>query len=242
MKKPQINQIDMLQATLLILNSPDHAAVIAGVPAMQRAKSALEASLNLLGALSRAQGDPLTGITMDKKRLKRSLVNRVLAVGCAAGALTYEAGSHTQAAMFRISESSLMELRDSVIDDTAQNLHDHAATLVANDPAKAAEYNLSATTLADLQSAITAYSATLGTPRAAIATRVAVTQAIAAELTRSMDNLKNVLDRLVVQFETTHPAFTAAYSAARKIVNSGNHSTRTPAAEVDTPKYNPSAG
>jgi hypothetical protein len=37
--------------------------------------------------------------------------------------------------MFRIAESSL---RDSLLDETADNLHDHATALIVNDPAKAA--------------------------------------------------------------------------------------------------------
>jgi hypothetical protein len=122
----------------------------------------------------------------------------------------------------RRTESSLITQRDALLDDTTQNIHDRAALLVAADPAKAAEYNLTPAALADLQSAITGYAAMLGTPRAAIATRVATTEAIAAEIDRAMDNLKRVLDRLIVQFESSHPAFTSAYHAARKIVDSGN--------------------
>jgi len=78
----------------------------------------------------------------------------------------------------------------------------------------------------------TAYGSTLGTPRAAIATRVATTEAIAAEIDRAIDNLKMIIDRLIVQFESSHPAFTAAYAAARKIVNAGNRHAATTAAAV----------
>jgi PAS domain-containing protein len=75
------------------------------------------------------------------------------------------------------------------------------------------------------------YAVMLGTPRAAIATRVATTEAIIAEITRALLNLKKVLDRLIVPFESSHPAFTAAYHAARKIVNAGNsHAQATPPA------------
>ena len=98
------------------------------------------------------------------------------------------------------------------------------------DAVKTADYNPTPATLTALQSAITAYESTLGTPRAAIASRVAITAAIPAEIDRALDNLKNVLDRLIVQFQADHPAFTTAYTAARKIVNSGN--SHTPPAAV----------
>jgi hypothetical protein len=240
MNKNQINQTNMLQATMLILNSPENAAITGAIPAIVRAQNALEGSLNLLGALTRAQGNPLTGISLDKARLKRSLVNRALAVAGAAGALAHEAGNQTQAAAFLVTETSLITQRDALLDDTTQNIHDRAALLVAADPAKAAEYNLTPAALADLQSAITGYAAMLGTPRAAIATRVATTEAIAAEIDRAMDNLKRVLDRLIVPFESSHPSFAAAYQAARKIVNAGN-SHAGPAATT-APAAGPSVG
>ena len=47
------------------------------------------------------------------------------------------------------------------------------------------------------------------------------------KFTRALGNLKNVLDRLIPQFDAAEPAFTAAYAAARKIVNAG--SSHTPA-------------
>jgi hypothetical protein len=223
MTKKQVNRINMLQTTWLILTTPANAAITAGLPAFVRGLSSLEGSLNVLSALTQAQGSPITGITLDKSRLKQSLVTRLLIVAGAAGVYAHELNNHTQAALFKVSESGLKRLRDSLLDDTAQNIHDHAAELIAADPAKAAEYNLTAENMTALQSAITAYGSTLGTPRAAIANRVAITEGLSAEISRALHNLKNVIDRLIVQFEPTHPAFTAAYAAARKIVNSGNH-------------------
>ena len=165
-----------------------------------------------------AQGSPLTGITLDKCCLKLSLL---MIVGGAAGVYAYELGNQTLATKFEVTESALKALRDALLDETAQGIHDQAAALVAPDPAKTAEYNLTAAALTDLQSTITAYGSS-GTPRDAIASRVAITAAIGAEIELALANLKNVLDRLVVQFTAEHPAFAAAYTAARKIVNAGN--------------------
>jgi len=226
----------MLQTTWLILTTPANAAITAGLPAFVRGLSSLEGSLNVLSALTQAQGSPITGITLDKGRLKRSLVSRLLIVAGAAGAYAHELNNHTQAALFKVSETSLNRLRDSLLDDTAQNIHDHAAALITADPVKAGEYNLTPISLTALQSAITAYGSILGTPRAAIATRVATTEAIAAEIDRAIDNLKMVIDRLIVQFESSHPAFTAAYAAARKIVNAGNRHAATTAAAAVPPQ------
>ena len=43
------------------------------------------------------------------------------------------------------------------------------------------------------------------------------------------ENLKNILDRLILQFQADFPAFTTVYGTARKIVNSGGGHAATPA-------------
>jgi len=230
MTKDQINYANMFQTTDLILTKPENAAIVASLPAFVRGQASLHGSVNLIGALAQAQGSPLTGITLDKDRLQLSLINRLVIVAGAAGAYAFEAKNHTAAAKFELKVGVLKNLRDGLLDKTAQGVHDEAAALVTADPVKTAEYNLTPAVLTDLQSAITAYGSTLGTPRAAIASRVAVTAAIAAEIDRALANLKNVLDRLILQFQADHPAFTTAYAAARKIVNSGNsHAAPAPA-------------
>jgi hypothetical protein len=222
MTKDQINQVNMFQTTNLILLSPAYNSIYAALPAFVRGQAALDGSVNLLSALAQAQGSPITGITLDKDRLKLSLIARLVMVAGAAGVYPYELKNQTLAAKFDVNKGTLQNLRDAMLDKTAQGIHDEAAALVAADPVKTAESGLTEAALTDLQSAITAYSFILGTTRAAIVNRVPVTAAIAAEIRRALDNLKNVLDRLIVQFEADYPAFTAAYASARKIVSAGN--------------------
>ncbi len=123
---------------------------------------------------------------------------------------------------------ALKNLRDSLLDDAAQVIHDEAAILVVADPVKMTEFNLTPAVLADLQSAIIAYSSTVGTPRAAVAGRSGITEAIAAEITRATANLENLLDRLILQFQADHPTFTTAYATARKIVQAGGSHGENP--------------
>ncbi len=222
MTKDQINKINMFQATHLILTAHENAAITSGLPAFVRAQTAHAGSINVLAALAQSQGSPITGITLDKDRLKTSLVSRTLIVAGAAGSFAFEVGNRTLAAKFEAKEGALKNLRDSLLDDAAQVIHDEAAALVTADPVKMAEFNLTPTVLADLQSATTAYSSTVGTPRAAVAGRSGITEAIAAEITRADANLQNILDRLILQFQADHPAFITAYATARKIVNAGS--------------------
>lgn len=100
---------------------------------------------------------------------------------------------------------------------------------VAANPAKMTDDNLTPVMLTGLQSAITAFSATLGTQRAAISGRTGVTAAIAAEIDRADANLDNILDRLTLQFTTGNPNFTTAYASARKVINASNNHEPKPA-------------
>ena len=94
---------------------------------------------------------------------------------------------------------------------------------------------LNATKLADLQSAITAYTAMVGGPRAAIVMRAAITAAIEAELMRADRIIKEQLDNLVVQFAEDHPQFVAAYQDARTVVGTGGRSAAGKPAPVPAP-------
>ncbi len=154
MTKDQINQVNMFQTTDLILTKPENAAITTGLPAIVRGQSSLHGSVNLLASLAQAQGSPLTGITLDKDRLKLSLITRLIIVSGAAGVYAYEKQNQTLAAKFQVAESTLKGLRDAVLDETAQGIHDEAAALVAADPVKTADVGLTHAVLTDLQSAV----------------------------------------------------------------------------------------
>jgi len=228
MNNGQINKTNAYQATNLVLTDENFALIWNDMPAFVSGQVSLAGSINVLAALAQSQGAVLKGITLDKNRLKLSLITRTLIVAGAAGSFAFEAGNQTLAAKFAVKEGELKTMRESLLDDAAQAIHDEAEKLVTANPAKMLDYKLTPILLADLQSAVTAYSATLGTPRAAISGRTGITAAIAAEIERADANLENILDRLILQFAADHPAFTTAYASARKVINAGGgHSTES---------------
>ena len=131
-------------------------------------------------------------------------------------------GDATLQAQVDLSKSALKNLRDAELDDRAQAIQDIAAELFASHAAAMSDCGLTAVKLTDLQSAITAYGALVGGPRAAIVGRAAITEAIAAEFARVDLVLNGQLDKLVVQFEAENPQFVSAYRSARLIVASGS--------------------
>lgn len=236
MQKPEINIANMLQTTNLVLTQPNNAPIWSGLPAFVRGQTALVGSINILAALAQSQGTVLKGITVDKDRLQLSVITRLENVAGMAGPYAFETQNATLAAKFKISFGKMSNTRDAVLADLAQGIHDEANTLVTAQSVKLAEYGLTPLILTDLQSAITAYRSTLGTPRAAASNRSADTKAIAAEIRRASLNLDQILDRLMLQFRADHLAFFNAYEAARKIVDTGGGSgDPTPTPTEPTP-------
>lgn len=71
------------------------------------------------------------------------------------------------------------------------------------------------------QSTIDAYTATVGSPRAALTVRKGATAEINALVKDSMKILNNRMDKLMPEFEGSNPDFFQEYFDARMIVNSG---------------------
>jgi hypothetical protein len=222
--KRQTDKTSSYASLKIILEQAANKAIWSALPAFERGVTQFYGSMNVLAALAQAQGTPTTGIAVDKSRIAQSLINRTLEISGAVSAYAEETKDATLQSSVTFSKSELKDLRDPELDDQAQAVHDIAAGLVAENAVKMGEYGLTAVKLADLQSAITAYSELVGGPRAAIKGKVAVTRAIEAEFARADRLLTGQLDKLVVQFETAHPQFVTTYRAGRVIAASGGRS------------------
>ena len=222
MKKRQTDKINSYSALKITLELPGNKPVWTALPAFERGVTQFYGSMNVLAALERAQGAQTTGITVDKNRVADSVINRTMEIGGAVAAYASGTGDATLQAQVTFSKSVLKDLRDAELDDRAQAVHDIAADLLAKPAAAMGDYGLTAVKLTDLQSAITAYSAMVGGPRAAIAGKAAITDAIEGEFARADQILNGQLDKLVVQFATAHPQFVSAYRSARMIVATGS--------------------
>lgn len=229
MKKPQIDKLSNYQTLKLVLEDPAHKPVWTTHPAFLRGAERFYGSINVLAALAQAQGTPITGIAVDKDRLAESLIARTLVVSGAIAAWASETDNRTLFDRADVKEGELQKLRDAELDDAAQVQHDLALDNLAVMP----DYGLTNALLADLQSAITAYTPLVGKAYAERSKRKSVTDAIPDEFARADKILDEQLDRLVRQFETDHKSFVDAYRNARRIVQSGGGSRGEDEGETD---------
>lgn len=111
-----------------------------------------------------------------------------------------------------------MQTRDAIIAQTCQNIHDLANPLTD----AVAAYGLLPADLSAQPDAIDAYTATVGSPRAALTVRKGATAEINALVKDSMKILNNRMDKLMPEFEESNADFFQEYFDARMIVNSGS--------------------
>jgi hypothetical protein len=116
-----------------------------------------------------------------------------------------------------VDPSDLENLRDAELTDVAQAQHDLAEEHVA----ALADYGVTAAMLTELQSAIDAYDAMVGKPRAERAKRKTATDAVPSEIRRADKILDEQIDRLMRGVEAAAPEFVEAYRNVRNIAQSG---------------------
>ncbi|MDB6170821.1 MAG: hypothetical protein JWL59_132 [Chthoniobacteraceae bacterium] len=220
MNKRQLDKISSYQTLRLVLEDAAYKALWTPLPAFAKGVAAFYGSLNLLTALTQAQGTMLTGVTVDKERLAESVINRTLLVAGALAAYASASGNRTLFDKSDIRLGDLQKLRDAALDDAAFALYSLAAAEFKASPATLAEYGMSAAQLKELSNAIAAYSAMVGKPFAERAKRKSATDAIPDELARIDQVLSEQIDRLMPQF-AGNKEFAAAYENARQIVHSG---------------------
>jgi len=113
--------------------------------------------------------------------------------------------------------SDLRNSRDTILKDICQTIHNEANAVVAN----LADYGKTPADLAQQQQEIDDFAAILAKPRTAIGTRATATTRLVALFQQGDDLLKNQLDKLMVNYQTSEPKFHNQYQNARIIIDLG---------------------
>ena len=140
MNKRQTDRMTSYNSLKIALESPAHKPIWSALDAFEEGVTQWYGSMNVLAALGRTQGTSTKGITVDKDRLAKSIINRTVVIGGAVAAYAASTGDATLAAKVRFSRTDLVEVRDAVLGDEAQNVHDVAASVVAADAAATGKF------------------------------------------------------------------------------------------------------
>ena len=183
------------------------------VPGLKQASDALGVILSSLEVQAQHQ-KALSGASLEKAAALQGLGDLAHEIANAVRACAVATGNQDLAGQVAFSRADWARGAEKVIIGRAQNLHVTASSVVAS----LAEYGVTPTKLADLQSRTDAFREVHPAPRQNVAASSAATKEIKALLQEATVLLKERIDRLMVQFKTTAPEFYNAFHTARVVV------------------------
>ena len=229
MTTKQENKLSMYLAVLAACEP--HRAVIRSLPALDEAHADFNRHVAAIQRITQLRDVNGTGLADDKRSLRARMTESANATALAIRAYAVKAGNAELAAKANIPVSRMNEARDTVAAVMARNIH-----AMATEHLKGLErFGITSEKVARLGTAIDAYAASIGKPRAAAAQGVTLTQQLADAFDAADAILTGQTDALVEQFRATEPAFLEAYRTARAMVHlKASRGKPTPAAGQGT--------
>lgn len=211
------NEAKLNMYTAVASHSNANPAIIAEVPAFQAAITTLNANVASILTIAQFETKVITGISTDKALFKEKLAQQAAAIAAAVFAYASSVSNHTLKEQVRFSQRKLLRIKDELVAPTCLNIHNAAsANLVSLAP-----YGITAATLTSFNSAITNYKANVPSPRNAISLRSAYVKDLHNLFSQTDKLIKEQLDKLSLQFQTSHTEFYNAYKSNRIIVDPG---------------------
>ncbi|MBL8001613.1 MAG: hypothetical protein JNL05_06590 [Flavobacteriales bacterium] len=222
MKKNEENRMSMFYAVAQVCEK--HSSVYGGLVPFVNAYGEFRVNLGALEGAVKRQELSLVGVALDKRTKRARMLGRAQAVANSVFAYAEDQGDAVLQAKVNYTPSSLGKGRDAVVGQRCQGIHAEATTALADLGA----YGVSSDDLENLQKAIDAYVATIGSPRSALTVRKGATAEISALVKDSLKILNNRMDKLMIEFAESAPAFHQEYFDARMILDMGGRSSTEP--------------
>ena len=236
MTDKQSNKVDMYNAVGLFYTT--NQAVIDTVNARVTAFGRLNTNRTALASAIGGQSIKTSGPTKDNQLMRTNLNTLTYAILQPSAAWATVVENNTLRDQFNVSKSELKDIKDETFPDFCRE----RLTLVNNNIIALNDYGITPAITAVWEADIDNYDAALGRPRLAVITRSTKTKTIKTLISETGKLLKNVIDPLMVIFQTQDPELFDGYTKARIIIDrrgQGNGTSTTPkvtlAGTVNTP-------
>lgn len=200
----------------------DNAAITGTVLAFQTAVTDFDNAIAELRNAAQKEAHVILGITRDKTNLKNDLCDTAAGIASAVFAYAVSINSEELKEQANFPVSKLQYLRDELLAGTCRNIWGVANTSLA----ALADYGITAPKLADFLTKTESYENAVPEPRNAVSIRAAQSTTITEKIRHIDAILKNRMDKLVVQFKTTHNEFYKSYRNNRIIIDAGSSATQ----------------
>lgn len=160
---------------------------------------------------------PTTGAAQDKQEDRDVLEQKMVKLFKIVSGYAAITGDQTMKESVNYTASFLKRQRDTMVVNIAINL----AQIIDSNLVSLAEYNITAAMLDDLQASISQFKNIISIPRNKLVNRKGATQKLRTLFKEADEILKEQLDKLIANFEFSHPTFVQGYQNSRMIIDLG---------------------
>jgi hypothetical protein len=154
-------------------------------------------------------------LTVDKAQLRSDLEDETLKIADQLAALAAKNQKGDLAAQVRVTRSSLDQLGDLDLEQTAERIG-----LLANlNFGALADYGILPADMTALDTARTAFVKTKAVPREAVAQREAQNESLSQLIANVCSIFRNEIDKMMTPFKKSNPDFYRGYFTAREIID-----------------------
>lgn len=192
------------------------------VAAYGQSLEAFNRNVEQINALNKQRQLNSKGITLSKTQAKELMVERTMLLAGAMKALASVTGDVVLTSNASINQTTLINTRDTDIDDLCQHLHDLAQEKLA----ALADFGITQADLDVVQQAIQTFTATIGKPKDTISQVKSFNEQIDSLFKANDKILNEQLDNLMYRFKASYVAFYNEYFSVRNAGISGSRNKK----------------
>lgn len=220
MNDRQNAKLSMYNVVVSVMDN--NTAKVATVPALVTVAASFNTTVQAINNTAGEQSLVTTGVTPDKNVTRESLRTTTVNIAGILYAYAVSVNNIVLQERSRVTYSDVRNAKDDELAERAQNIHDDANAVIASLP----PFGITAAVLTSYQTLIDSYAVKSPAPRAAQSQQVALTAQL-KELFKEADaTLKNLMDKLMLNFKTSDLEFFNTYTAAREIIDPGSATTK----------------
>lgn len=185
------------------------------IPAFTTAVDDFIAQKDQIDTIAQQEAIIITGITINKANLKKTMVASATSIASAGFAYATSVNNPVLKEKFKFTSSDFQRFKDDELPLIVQNIHDDANAVAA----QLVAFGITAPMLTAFQTEITNYSNAVPSPRNAASQRKALRELLVTYFKEADLILKERMDKLALQFKTSDPEFYNSYRNNRIIIN-----------------------
>ena len=219
MKRQQVNQLNMYEAIKQYLNS--NTIVWSSNPTVSAAIATYFSIIAGITANDAVQKTSTVGVTNTKETAKLDMAIAAIAIANAGKAYATTTSNQALFNAMNHSKTEILAGNDTDANGICQNIVNAITPYIAS----TTTYGATATSLTNLQNLINTYYVLIGTPAIQKSLVTTATLTLDQQFSDANALLKNLLDPLIQQYQTSNVLFYNQYTALREINDLGHRHT-----------------